>query len=99
MRNLIVLALSAIALVGCSKTVRTIDQSTFYVVKAPETLYNCPQIGDISIPNPATATNKQVAEFMKSLIKNLKVCGMNMEAIKQYTAQAEKTIAESRSKK
>lgn len=87
--NKIVIALAAMLCIAGCTTTRTIvnDQSEFVVVRPPSSLFNCPQIG--KIPNPATLTNKQVAEFIEKLYKYNKVCKINMDQIRAFIDAAE----------
>ncbi len=80
-----------IILGGCTTTpklTQTIDQSKVVVITPSANLYYCPQIKNSDIPNPDTATNQQVADFIKLLRYNLRVCGININKIEEYINEA-----------
>lgn len=89
MNKLISILGISIALAGCNTT-RTITVTDTVVVKPPQTLFNCPQIGPV--PNPETLTNQEVADFIAKLYRYNKICGINMTQIEKYVADAEKTL-------
>ncbi|QIG70668.1 hypothetical protein EVB91_112 [Rhizobium phage RHph_I1_18] len=82
-----IIILAVLLLAGCSKTVQTVDLSQTIVIKPPKTLYNCPV--NVKKPDPQTATNKQIADYIKSLRTALNTCKINMEAIQMYVDQAQ----------
>ena len=82
----------SIALAGCATTSPTtiVTKQVNFAVVPPTTLYNCPQVR--TFPNPATLTNEQLATLITTLVKNNKVCGINMASIKDYVAKAKAQI-------
>ena len=96
---LISAGLLSLTLAGCATTGPTtiITQQVPVVVAAPDTLYVCPQVN--KFPAPDTLTNAQLATLIVTLVKNNKVCGANMGAIKSYVDKARMQILTNNKKK
>lgn len=95
MKIIIAIAFTALILSGCNSRMTTvINQTNFVAVTAPDNLFNCPQIKRSDIPNPDTATNKQVSKFIAKLYKYNKICGISIRKIKEFNARITKAIEE-----
>jgi hypothetical protein len=79
-------------LTGCSQTAVQLLAPEYKVVKAPDTMYTCPT--ETKFPKPDTLTNKQVGALILKLQKNNVTCKNNIEAVKQFYDDAEKTVNE-----
>lgn len=83
----VIALLAPFVLVGCQSTnqqVQIVEKAR--VVIPPEELFKCPELKNY--PNPATLTNREVAEIITTLVKNNQVCANNIEAIKRYLYEA-----------
>ena len=90
MKRLILLL--PLLLTGCSQTAVTLFAPEYKVVKAPDDLYSCPV--ETRFPKPETLTNKQVGSLILKLQKNNITCKNNIDAVKQFYDDAEKTVSE-----
>lgn len=96
MRFTTILAISMIALAGCTSTKPTVVvDSKPILIKIPNALLQCPQVDKRNIPNYMTLTNEEAVKYIEYVTSLLRKCGVNMDAIKKYQAQAEKLILES----
>lgn len=77
--KVIISSLALLFLVGCTSTPKKVE---FVSKPIPKTFLNCPKAGDF--PDPDTMTNQEIAEFIDSLLKKLKICNINMDKIKEY---------------
>ena len=79
-------------LTGCSQTAVQLLAPEYKIVKAPDDLYNCPV--ETKFPKADTLTNKQVGALILKLQKNNVTCKQNIDAVKQFYDEAEKTVNE-----
>jgi hypothetical protein len=86
------LLLLPLLLTGCSQTAVQLIAPEYKVIKAPDTLYNCPV--ETKFPKPETLTNKQVGNLILKLQKNNVTCKNSSEAVKKFYDDAEKTVSE-----
>ena len=78
-------------LTGCSQTAVQLIAPEYKVIKAPDTLYTCPT--ETKFPKSDTLTNKQVGALILKLQKNNVTCKQNMESVKKFYDDAEKTVS------
>lgn len=83
------LLLSTLLLSACSPTVNMLTPE-YKLVKAPDTLYDCPVIK--KFPNPDTLTDEQVGKLILKLQRNNDACKNSSEAIRKFYNDAEQTI-------
>lgn len=83
MKKVLLISLALIA--GC-KTTNTVELTRTVLITPPEALMNCPRFA--KRPNPETATNRQIAEFIVQLKKERDTCGINVDAMKKYVDEA-----------
>ena len=90
--SIIAIACLALPLAACATTGPTtiITKDIPVVIAPPDTLYSCPQVS--TLPNPATLTNRDLANLITTLVKNNRVCGANMSSIQTYVAKARMQI-------
>lgn len=86
------LLLLPLLLTGCSQTAVQLLAPEYKIVKAPDDLYNCPI--ETKFPNPDTLTNKQAGNLLLKVQTNNSICKNNMNALKQFYDDAEKTVNE-----
>jgi len=79
-------------LTACSQTAVQLIAPEYKIVKAPDTMYDCPV--ETKFPKSDTLTNKQVGALILKLQKNNVTCKQRMEAVKQFYDDAEKTVNE-----
>ena len=79
-------------LTGCSQTAVQLLAPEYKIVKAPDEMYNCPV--ETKFPKADTLTNKQVGALILKLQKNNMTCKQQLDAVKQFYDDAEKTINE-----
>jgi hypothetical protein len=79
-------------LTGCSQTAVQLLAPEYKIVKAPDTMYNCPV--ETKFPKADTLTNKQVGALILKLQNNNVTCKQRMDAVKQFYDDAEKTVNE-----
>lgn len=94
-----IIALSAmlLPLAACATTSQTVVvQQEPIVIAPPNTLYSCPQVS--KLPDPATLTNRDLANLITTLIKDNKICGANMNSIRTYVDKARMQILENKKK-
>lgn len=80
------------AITGCQTTKNPVIKTQIVVVEPPANLFSCPQIKKSDIPDPNTATNRQVVEFINKLYKYNKICGINMNSIQTYISKYKKAL-------
>lgn len=88
-----------IFLASCTTTDNVVIQQVYVPYNVPTTLFNCPQIKIRDFPNPDSATNRELSEFIAKLYRYNKTCGVNMTAIKRYIDAVEKRLQEDKTKK
>ena len=88
MRKLVLLL--PLLLTGCSQTAVQLLAPEYKVIKAPDTLYNCPV--ETKFPKSDTLTNKQVGALILKLQKNNVTCKNSADAVKKFYDDAEKTV-------
>ena len=86
------LLLLPLLLTGCSQTSVQLLAPEYKIVKAPDDLYNCPI--ETKFPNPDTLTNKQAGNLLLKIQTNNSICKNNMNSLKQFYDDAEKTVNE-----
>ena len=86
------LILLPLLLTGCSQTAVQLIAPEYKVIKAPDTMYECPV--ETKFPKADTLTNKQVGALIIKLQKNNLTCKQRMEAVKKFYDDAEKTLSE-----
>ena len=86
------LLLLPLLLTGCSQTAVQLLAPEYKIVKAPDDLYNCPI--ETKFPNPDTLTNKQAGNLLLKIQTNNSICKNNMNSLKQFYDDAEKTVNE-----
>lgn len=79
-------------LTGCSQTAVQLLAPEYKIVKAPDEMYNCPV--ETKFPKADTLTNKQVGALILKLQKNNMTCKQQLDAVKQFYDDAEKTVNE-----
>lgn len=79
-------------LTGCSQTAVQLIAPEYKVIKAPDTMYECPV--ETKFPKADTLTNKQVGALILKLQKNNITCKQRIEAVKKFYDDAEKTVSE-----
>ena len=79
-------------LTGCSQTAVQLLAPEYKIVKAPDDMYNCPV--ETKFPKADTLTNKQVGALILKLQKNNMTCKQQLDAVKQFYDDAEKTVNE-----
>ena len=89
MRKLILLF--PLLLTGCSQTAVQLIAPEYKIIKAPDTLYNCPV--ETKFPKADTLTNKQVGALILKLQKNNVTCKNSADAVKKFYDDAEKTVS------
>lgn len=73
-----------LVLTGCAIP----TQTKIVVISPPPVLMNCPVVP--VAPKAETLTNQEVVNYIADLRGKLAVCGVNMQGIEKYVAQAEK---------
>lgn len=86
------LLLFPLLLTGCSQTAVQLLAPEYKIVKAPDSMYDCPV--ETKFPKADTLTNKQVGNLILKLQKNNITCKQRMDAVQQFYDDAEKTINE-----
>jgi hypothetical protein len=87
----ILLVSSLFLLTGCTQSAVTLLAPEYKVIKAPESLYNCPV--EERFPRADSLTDQQVGTLLLKLQRNNITCKQSMEAIRQFYDDAEKTLA------
>lgn len=88
MKNIIILSLLAF-LMGCNTQPKVITKEIYRVPNPPKVLFNCPQIQKSEIPDPATATNQEISDFIVKMYRNLKTCGTNINKLEKWFTEAQ----------
>lgn len=83
------LLLSSLLLGGCSQTVSLLTPE-YKLVKAPDSLYQCPTI--TKFPDSNTLTDEQVGKLLVKLQKNNLACKNSSDAVHKFYNDAEQTV-------
>lgn len=83
------LLLSTLLLSACSPTVNMLTPE-YKLVKAPDTLYDCPVIK--KFPNPDTLTDEQVGKLILKLQRNNDACKNSLDSLHKFYDDADKTL-------
>lgn len=83
-----------VVLSGCQSTPKVLTKEVYIPVEPPRNLYDCPVVKRSDFPNPETATNQQVSDFIVKLYRNNKRCGNSQEALKRYITEVSSRIKE-----
>ena len=75
-------------LTACQTTPTVVNNTQTIVISPPESLFNCPQLNRMSLPDPTTLTNRQIADILVKLEKYNRICGINMNQIQAYIERA-----------
>jgi hypothetical protein len=86
----LLLIVPLVLLTACQHTQVSLIAPEYKVVKAPDSLYNCPI--ETKFPKPDTLTDKQVGSLILKLQKNNMTCKNSLDSLHQFYDNAEKTV-------
>lgn len=93
-KKFLLIATACIMLGGasCTPDKQLLTKEIWVAVVPPEVLYRCPQVKKVDFPNPKTATNKEVSDFIALLYSYNRQCGISMGEIRKYVKEAQKLV-------
>ena len=94
MMKMIIFGTLAMALVGCQSVPKVLTKEVYIPIEPPRNLYDCPLVDRKDFPNPQTATNQQISNFIVKLYEINKRCGHSQEAIQKYITEVGLRIQE-----
>lgn len=94
MRKSIIVATALLMLAGCTQQPTTLQKEIYLAVSPPANLFDCPDVREIKLIDPAKATNKEVAVFIEQLYTVGRKCKISETKIKQWIKTAEALVAE-----
>lgn len=82
--------LAACATTGTGSVTPVVTRDVNHVIEPPTVLFYCPQLS--KLPDPATLTNRDLANLITTLMKDNQTCGYNMVAIQNFIKKAKAVI-------
>lgn len=90
MKYLFILSLAFVLSACATKQVKLIAPE-YKIIKAPDDFYKCPIVS--KFPNPNTLTEKEIGQLLVKMQRYGVACKNNMEAIRKFYNDAEKTVS------
>jgi hypothetical protein len=86
---MIAICAASMAITGCGHNPLSPTKTELVVARPGEAYFICDKV---SLPDPASLTDVEIAQLINDLVKANRICANNMAAIKQFLDAAEQVI-------